>query len=154
MFQLHNVSSKLAKRLIFSMILGIPIFFLFVSSKMYCCNDVTLYVFMKRAKYSPTTQPIHCGTTTGFPAKWNLTIERKNSILMTCYFPDPVIASDWLCCEGNLLQPIKTTILIWVVSRHRLFLRRHYTRKPVVATQNIDCFLGPAKRHCIECAAF
>ena len=33
MFKLHNVSSKLAKRLIFSMILGIPIFFFLQTSK-------------------------------------------------------------------------------------------------------------------------
>ena len=61
---------------------------------MYCWNDVTLYVFMKRAKYNPTTQPYIATPPSGFPAKWNLIIERKNSILMTCYFPDLDIASD------------------------------------------------------------
>ena len=74
------------------MILGIPIFLLFVDFKMFCWNDATLYVFMKRAKYSPTTQPTYCDATTGFPGKWNLRIKCKNSILMTCYFPDLDIA--------------------------------------------------------------
>ena len=26
-----------------------------------------------------------------------------------CHYPDLGSASDWSCCEGNLLQPIKTT---------------------------------------------
>ena len=70
------------------MILGIPFVFLFVAFKMYCWNDATLYVFMKHAKYSSTTQPTYCNATTGFPAKWNLRIKCKNSILMTCYFSE------------------------------------------------------------------
>ena len=34
--------------------------------------------------------------TTGFPAKWRLRNERKNSILMTRYYPDLGRATDWL----------------------------------------------------------
>ena len=44
-------------------------------------------------------------------------------------------ASHWSCRVGNLLQPIRSTTQIWVVTRrqygiHRLFL-----------TQNVVCFL-------------
>ena len=41
------------------------------------------------------------------------------------YFPfsDPLSdlgsASDWLCHMGNLLQPIRSTTQIWVVTRHQ-----------------------------------
>ena len=34
--------------------------------------------------------------TTGFPAKWRLRNERRNSILMTRHYPDLSSASDWL----------------------------------------------------------
>ena len=33
----------------------------------------------------------------------------RNSTLMTCHYPDLGSASDWLCCKGNLLQPIRRT---------------------------------------------
>ena len=42
-------------------------------------------------------------TTTGFHAKWFLTNEPRNSILMTCHYPDLGNASDWSCRVGNLL---------------------------------------------------
>ena len=38
-----------------------------------------------------------CYGTTGFPAKWFLRNERRNSILMTRHYPDLGSASDWLC---------------------------------------------------------
>ena len=41
-------------------------------------------------------------------AKWRLRNERRNSILMTCHYTDLDGASDWSCCEENLLQPIWT----------------------------------------------
>ena len=34
---------------------------------------------------------------------------------MTFRFPNLVNASDWLCCVGNFLPPIRSTIQIWVV---------------------------------------
>ena len=48
--------------------------------------------------------------------RWN---EPRNSILMTCHYPDLGSASDWSCSEGTLLQPIRSTIQIWVVTRHQ-----------------------------------
>ena len=45
--------------------------------------------------------------------------ERRNSILMTRHYPDLGSASDWSCHVGNLLQPIRSTTQIWVVTRHQ-----------------------------------
>ena len=56
---------------------------------------------------------------TGFPAKWRLRNEPRNSILMTRHYPDLSSASDWSCRVGNLIQPIRSTTLIWVVTRHQ-----------------------------------
>ena len=38
---------------------------------------------------------------------------------MTCHYPDLGSASYWSCRKGNLLQPIKSTIQIWAVTRHQ-----------------------------------
>ena len=54
-------------------------------------------------KRSLRKQPTFRDTTTGFHAKWFLTNERRNSILMTCHYPDLGNASDWSCRVGNLL---------------------------------------------------
>ena len=48
--------------------------------------------------------------------------------------------ADWSCRLGNLIQPIRSTTQIWVVTRHQYgilhsFLRRHFAGKPVVASQ-------------------
>ena len=72
--------------------------------------------------------PTFRDATSGLPAKWRLRNERRNSILMTCLYPDLGSASDWSCCERNLTlnqqmerQLIKrptswaTTSVIWVV---------------------------------------
>ena len=45
--------------------------------------------------------------------------ERRNSILMTRHYPDLGTASDWSCLVGNLLQPIRSTTQISVVTRHQ-----------------------------------
>ena len=37
---------------------------------------------------------------------------------MTCHYVDVSSASDWASRKGSLLQPIKITILIWLVTRH------------------------------------
>ena len=49
---------------------------------------------------------------------WELN-ERRNSILMTHHYPDLASTSDWSCRVRNLLQPIRSTTLIWVVTRHQ-----------------------------------
>ena len=51
---------------------------------------------------SERKQPTFCDTTTGFPAKWRLRNERRNSILMTRHFPDVGSASYLLkICSTN-----------------------------------------------------
>ena len=69
---------------------------------------------------SPTLrkQPIFRDVTTGFLAKWSLSNKHRNFILMTCQNLDVGSTSDWLCREENWLQPIRSTTLIWVVTRH------------------------------------
>ena len=64
-------------------------------------------------------QPTFGDATTGFPAKWRLKNERRNSILMTRHFPELGSASDWSCRVGNLIQPIRSTTQIWRVTRHQ-----------------------------------
>ena len=55
-----------------------------------------------------------------WPAKWRPRNESRNSILMTRHYPDlGSSASDWSCRVGNLIQPIRSTTQIWVVTRHQ-----------------------------------
>ena len=63
--------------------------------------------------------------------------------MMTRHYQDLGSDSDWSCRERNLLQPIRSTTQIWVVTRHQFlcsFLRRHFAGKPVVASQNVGFF--------------
>ena len=91
-------------------------------------------------------QPTFGDATTGFPVKWRLRNERRNSILMTCHYPDLDGASDWSCRVRNLIQPIRSTSQIWVVTRHQygisvLFSQKSFGGKPAVASPNVGCFL-------------
>ena len=57
-----------------------------------------------------------------------------------------LLISDWSCRVENLIQPIRSTTQISVVTRHqhqhlRSFLRRHLAGKSVVASPNVCCFL-------------
>ena len=63
-----------------------------------------------------------CCTTTGFPAKWHLRNEHRNSIPMMHHYPDLGSTSDWLCHVGYLLQPIKSTTQTWVVTCHVIIM--------------------------------
>ena len=53
------------------------------------------------------------------PRNESLRNERSISMLMTRHYPDLNSASEWSCHEGNLLQPIRSTIQIWVVTRNQ-----------------------------------
>ena len=64
-------------------------------------------------------QPTFGDATTGFAAKWRLQNERRNSILMARHYPDLGSASDWSYRVGNLIQPIRSTTQIWVMTRHQ-----------------------------------
>ena len=54
-------------------------------------------------KHNQRKQPTFSDATTGFPAKWRLRNERRNSTLMTLHYPDLGSSSDWLCHAENLL---------------------------------------------------
>ena len=58
---------------------------------------------------SPRKQPTFGDATTGFPAKWRLRNERRNSILMTCYYPDLGSAYDYFWLDEANFQPIRST---------------------------------------------
>ena len=66
-------------------------------------------------------QPTFGNATSGFPAKWCLSNEWqcRNSILMTCHYPDLGSASDWLNQISHVAWPIKSTTQIWVVMCHQ-----------------------------------
>ena len=59
-------------------------------------------------------QPTSGDATTGFPAKWRLRNEHRNSILMTCPYPDLGSASDWLNQNSNAVWSIRSTTQILV----------------------------------------
>ena len=54
--------------------------------------------------------------TTGFPAKWHLGNEDKNSIVVTFHYPDLGTRSDWLKVCFN---QSKSTTQIWVLTCHQ-----------------------------------
>ena len=90
--------------------------------------------------------PTFRDVTTGFPAKWRLRNEGTNFILMTCHCRGQSSASDWLCRERYLLQPIRSTTQIWVVTRHQygilgLLLGRHFAGTPEEESWKAGCFV-------------
>ena len=65
---------------------------------------------------------------------------------MTCHYPGLSSASDWLWCKNILLQPIRSTTQIWVMTGHQyrisaLVAHTSFRRKPVMASQNVGCSL-------------
>ena len=72
--------------------------------------------------------------------------ECRNSILMTCHYPDLGSASGWLKQISHIAWPIRSTTQIWVghvISMEflHLFLRQHFARKLMVMLCNFRCFL-------------
>ena len=81
-----------------------------------------------------------------FPAKWRVRNERRNSILMTRHCSDLGSVSNWSRRVGNLIQPIRSTTQIWVVTRHQygisaLLSQTSFGGEPVVASPNYGSFL-------------
>ena len=64
-------------------------------------------------------QPTFGNATTGFLTKWRLRDECRNTTLMMFHYLDLGSDSDWSCHVGNLIQPIRSTTQIWVVTRHQ-----------------------------------
>ena len=63
--------------------------------------------------------------TTGFPRKWHLRNDCRNSILIMHLGS----ASDWLCCLGIFLQPVRSATQICTVFSME-FLRSSFRRPP------------------------
>ena len=63
-------------------------------------------------------QPRFGDATAGFPAKWRLRNERRNSILITRH-TDLGSACDWLNQIFDAVRPIRSSTQIWVVTRHQ-----------------------------------
>ena len=64
-------------------------------------------------------KPTFGDATTGFPAKWRLRNEGRNSLLMTRHYPDLGSASDWLNQISHAARPVRSITQIWVVTRHQ-----------------------------------
>ena len=82
-------------------------------------------------------QPTFGNTNTSFPVKWRPKNERKNPILMTRHYSGLDRAAEWSCRAGNLIQLIRSSIKIWVVTSHQygisaLVSQTSFGGKPVV----------------------
>ena len=95
---------------------------------------------------SLTKKPAIRETATGFPVKWLLRNEHRNSILITRHYQVLDSASDWSCCMRNLLQPIRSTTKIWVVTRHQYAISAL-----VMASWKVGCFLRLLHHKFIGC---
>ena len=82
----------------------------------------------------------------GFPAKWRLRNDQRNSILMTRHYPDLGSASDWLKQISHAVRPIRSTTQLLVLTRYQygistIFLKRQFAGKPAMVSKNVCCFL-------------
>ena len=55
--------------------------------------------------------------TTDLHVKRRLRYERRNSILITCFYPDLGSASEWLKQISHAARPIRSSTQLWVVTR-------------------------------------
>ena len=63
--------------------------------------------------------PTFRDATTKLPRKMTSKHRRRNSILMTCHYPDLGSNSDWLKQISDAERPIRSTTQIFVVTRHQ-----------------------------------
>ena len=81
----------------------------------YQCLTVTLTLTLVAWEKQPTFGDV----TTGFPAKWHLRNERRNSIWITRHYPDLGSSSDWLNQISHAAWPIRCTTQTWVEIHHQ-----------------------------------
>ena len=82
-------------------------------------------------------QPTFRHAFTGFPAKWGQRNERRNSIVMTCHYPDLGSASDRSCPDGNsgaILRSEEWHVISLEFSRS--FLKRNFSGKTVLVPRH------------------
>ena len=99
--------------------LGLSIIFLFLLLILYRIelkdNMFSFWLEMNVDSRGLRKQPTFGDSSTGFPAKWSLRSERRNSILMMHHYPALGSASDWLNQISHAAWPIRSTTQIWVV---------------------------------------
>ena len=90
-------------------------------------------------------QPTFRDTTDGFPAKWRLRKQRRNSILMTrtSQIWDKLLIGCKFASSNRKHYPD-------LGSGASSFLRHHFVVKPPVASRNVDCFLTLQCNKCLE----
>ena len=76
-------------------------------------------------------KPTFGNATTGFPAKWCLRNEHRNSILMMRHYPDLSSASDWLNQISHMARPIRSTDPCQKPKMYRPTVKHlHHTQSP------------------------
>ena len=111
-------------------------------------NGITwwwLWFRWTRACDSLRKQTTFQDATIGAPAKWRLRNECRNSILMTCHYPDLNNASHRMKQFFNQSEALPRSGYWRVISMEFLqsfLLRRHFAGKPVMESWNVGCFLS------------
>ena len=115
----------------------------FFKPKVKSCMSAKLYNFIGSMVItlgnSLRKQPAFCDATTGFPAKWRLRNEGRNSILMTCHHSGLGSASDWLKKISFAAQPIRSTTQIWIVTHHQYGISTYSRFSDVISWENQWC---------------
>ena len=87
--------------------------------------------------------------TTCFPAKSHLRNEYEKFHIDDVHYSDLGSSSDWSFWEENLLQPIRSTTQVWLMTRHQYGISagvpRTVFRGVLVASRNVGCFLRLSK---------
>ena len=107
--------------------------------------------------YSLRKQPTSREVATCALAKRRLSNERRNSILMTCHYPDLGCASDWLKHTRTSFQPIRSTTKIWVVTHHQYGISALVTQTSFCEGSSGDlakCRLFSQAKTCIVVLSF
>ena len=104
-----------------------------------------LFFFVRIAKLAISVgkQQTFRDPPTGFPTKWHLRNEHRNTILTIRHYPDLDSASDWMKQIFNQSKVLTRSGKWRVINTEFLcsFLRRHFTSKLLVVPQNVGYFL-------------
>ena len=132
--------------------LGLSIIFLFLLLILYRIelkdNMFSFWLEMNVDSRGLRKQPTFGDSNTGFPAKWSLRSERRNSILMMHHYPALGSASDWLNQISHAAWPIRkhypdlgsdvSSVWNYHIYFSDVIWRGNYL---VVESPNVSCFL-------------
>ena len=71
---------------------------------------------------------------------WKMTVQRDSTDEL-CHYTDLGSTSECSCHQGNLLQPIRSTTQIWVVTRHQYEISTVITQMSFSGKTSGGCFL-------------